>query len=149
MTLDEMLALLPDNTTGQIGADDLRSIVTDLYHSANSTSQAWAYQWSTNAQPHNDKHASMDLPWQLAAATIYVSNLADDGTTPMWTTIDAAAGARLWITNAAGSKLIADVTGPTVPIAAYREVPVTVASISGPQPANNAAVTVTGVAVYG
>jgi hypothetical protein len=31
MTLDEMLALLPDNTTGQISPADLRAIVTDLY----------------------------------------------------------------------------------------------------------------------
>lgn len=31
MTLDEMLALLPDNSTGAIGADDLRAIVTALW----------------------------------------------------------------------------------------------------------------------
>lgn len=31
MTLEELLALLPDNTSGQIGADDLRTIVTELY----------------------------------------------------------------------------------------------------------------------
>lgn len=30
--LDDMLALLPDNTAGDIGADDLRTIVTDLYN---------------------------------------------------------------------------------------------------------------------
>lgn len=34
MTLDELLALLPDNTIGDIGADDLRTIVTDLYTAA-------------------------------------------------------------------------------------------------------------------
>jgi acid phosphatase family membrane protein YuiD len=32
--LDDMLALLPDNTSGEIGADDLRIIVTDLYNNA-------------------------------------------------------------------------------------------------------------------
>lgn len=31
MTLDEMLALLPDNTTGQISAADLREVVTGLF----------------------------------------------------------------------------------------------------------------------
>lgn|GEM_PF-2518769 len=31
MNLDDMLALLPDNTTGQISADDLRQIVTGLW----------------------------------------------------------------------------------------------------------------------
>jgi hypothetical protein len=30
--LDDMLALLPDNTSGDIGADDFRTIVTDLYN---------------------------------------------------------------------------------------------------------------------
>lgn len=30
--LDDMLALLPDNTSGNIGADDIRSIVTTLYN---------------------------------------------------------------------------------------------------------------------
>jgi len=31
VNLDDMLALLPDNTTGQISADDLRQIVTGLW----------------------------------------------------------------------------------------------------------------------
>lgn len=31
MTLEELLALLPDNTTGQIDAADLRTIVTELF----------------------------------------------------------------------------------------------------------------------
>lgn len=32
--LDDMLALLPDNNTGEISAEDLRTIVTDLYNAA-------------------------------------------------------------------------------------------------------------------
>lgn len=32
MTLEELLALLPDNTTGAIDADDLRTIVTELWN---------------------------------------------------------------------------------------------------------------------
>ena len=32
MTLEELLALLPDNTTGQITAADLRAVVTELYN---------------------------------------------------------------------------------------------------------------------
>jgi hypothetical protein len=35
MTLDQLLALLPDNTTGQISAADMRTIVTELYNDAN------------------------------------------------------------------------------------------------------------------
>src|SRR5262245_11244469 len=32
MTLDELLALLPDNTTGEIDAADLRTVVTELFN---------------------------------------------------------------------------------------------------------------------
>jgi hypothetical protein len=35
MTLDELLALLPDNATGQISAANMRTIVTELYNDAN------------------------------------------------------------------------------------------------------------------
>ena len=35
MTLDDLLALFPDNTTGQISAADLRTAITELYHHAN------------------------------------------------------------------------------------------------------------------
>ncbi len=31
MTLEEMLALLPDNNVGEIGANDIRAIVSDLF----------------------------------------------------------------------------------------------------------------------
>ena len=37
LTLSQMLALLPDNTTGQIGADDLRAIVTALKEALEGT----------------------------------------------------------------------------------------------------------------
>jgi hypothetical protein len=36
MTLEELLALLPDNTTGAIDASDLRAIVTELYNISGS-----------------------------------------------------------------------------------------------------------------
>jgi Ca2+-binding EF-hand superfamily protein len=34
MTLEELLALLPDNTTGEISAADMRTIVTELWNHA-------------------------------------------------------------------------------------------------------------------
>jgi hypothetical protein len=37
VTLDDLLALLPDNTTGQISPADMRTIVTELYNDANPT----------------------------------------------------------------------------------------------------------------
>ena len=42
MTLEELLALLPDNATGDIGADDMRTIVTDLYNAAHAPPDASA-----------------------------------------------------------------------------------------------------------
>ena len=35
MTLDDLLALLPDNSSGQISPADMRTIVTELYNDAN------------------------------------------------------------------------------------------------------------------
>ena len=35
MNLDQLLALLPDNSTGAISAADMRTIVTELYNDAN------------------------------------------------------------------------------------------------------------------
>jgi hypothetical protein len=35
MNLNELLALLPDNTTGEISPADMRTIVTELYNDAN------------------------------------------------------------------------------------------------------------------
>jgi hypothetical protein len=32
VTLEELLALLPDNTTGDIDAADMRTVVTELYN---------------------------------------------------------------------------------------------------------------------
>jgi hypothetical protein len=35
VTLDDLLALLPDNTSGEISPADLRTVVTELYNDAN------------------------------------------------------------------------------------------------------------------
>ena len=42
MTLDELLALLPDNNTGQISAADMRSIVTALYDHGRLYEDGWS-----------------------------------------------------------------------------------------------------------
>jgi hypothetical protein len=47
VTLSELLALFPDNTTGQIGADDMRTTVAELFrpdwHAADHGLLAWSY----------------------------------------------------------------------------------------------------------
>jgi hypothetical protein len=48
MDLNELLALLPDNTTGQISPADMRTIVTELYNDANP-----AYTNVVNQGPAN------------------------------------------------------------------------------------------------
>jgi len=146
MTLDEMLALLPDNSTGEISPADLRSIVTDLYHAAHSASDAYAYRWSATGPPGSG-HVTMDQPWQIFASKALISETTDDGMTPSFGAIDSANAARVWFTAATGEQLVADVTGPSVDMGAYRQVPIAVQSITGNQPANNAAVTVSLVVV--
>jgi hypothetical protein len=47
MTLASMLALLPDNTTGEIGADDMRTIVTELFDRTDGEEAVNAIQFST------------------------------------------------------------------------------------------------------
>src|SRR5262245_52358321 len=146
MTLDEMLALLPDNTTGEISPADMRTIVTDLYHAAHSASAAYAYRWSTSSPP-GAGHVTFDQPWQTFATKALISETTDDGITPSFGAIDSAAAARVWITTATGDQLVADVTGPSVDMGNYREVPIAVQSITGQQPPNNGAVTLSLVVV--
>jgi len=146
MTLDELLALLPDNTTGEISPADMRTIVTDLYHAAHSASDAYAYRWATSGPPGSG-HVTMDQPWQTFATKIVISETTNDGITPSFGAIDSAVAARVWITGAGGVELVANVTGPSVDLGTYREIPVAVQSITGAQPANNVDVTLSLVVV--
>src|SRR5262245_20023038 len=147
MTLDEMLALLPDNTTGEISPADLRAIVTDLYDAAHTTGDAYAYKWSTSGSAPNTGYVTLDQPWQTFASKALVSETTADGIALGFGVLDAAVASRVWVTNAAGAKLIADVTGPSVDQGPYREIPIHVTSLVAGPPANNGAVTVTFAAV--
>ena len=54
MTLAELLALIPDNDTGAIDADDLRTIVTGLYNQPKlSFFTRWSYQATPASLPAN------------------------------------------------------------------------------------------------
>ena len=141
-----MLALLPDNTSGEISPADLRAIITELYHLGASTSDSFPFKWSTGGTP-GAGHVTMDQPWQTFATKALISETADDGTAVGFGAVDAAVAARVWITAPNNVQLVADVTGPSVDMGAYREVPIAVRSIVGGQPSNNAAVTVSLVVV--
>jgi hypothetical protein len=71
VTLDELLALLPDNTTGQISAADMRTIVTELYNDANP-----AYLNIVNQGPAN---LVASVPW---------ANVPGTGPSPLTVTDD-------------------------------------------------------------
>jgi len=142
MTLDEMLALLPDNTTGEISPADLRAIVSDLYDAAHTTGDSYAYKWSTSGGAPNTGYVTMDQPWQTFATTLRISETTSDGLALGFGVLDGAVAARIWLSTAAGAKLTATVTGPSVDQGPYRDVPISVQSIVGNQPANNSAVTV-------
>lgn len=140
-----MLALLPDNTAGAISPADLRAIVTELYEMAASSSQAYPFRWASGGAP-DAGHVTMDQPWQMFASKALVSETADDGTALGFALLDGAVASRVWITGPSG-QLVADVTGPSVDVGGYREVPIGVRSISGDQPGDNSAVTVSLVVV--
>jgi hypothetical protein len=146
-SLADLLALLPDNTTGDIGANDLRTIVTELWNQARTYGNLYAYRWDTGAVPATGK-LTMDQPWQLTATKLLLSETTDDGLALTFALIDNATSGTVWLSTSAGSKLEAAVLGPTVDLGTYREVPVQVTSIAGTQPGNNAQVTVT-VAMQG
>jgi hypothetical protein len=146
VNLNELLALLPDNATGEISPADMRSIVTDLYNAAHTTGTPYAYKWTTAATPAAG-HVTFDVPWALTATQALVSETTDDGMTLTFGVLDTAAAARLWVTGPNNAKLVADVTGPSTDMGTYRQIPVTVTSVTGVQPANNAAVTLS-IAVF-
>ena len=178
-TLDDLLALLPDNTTGDIDAVDLRTIVTELWNytvavqtdlnlvgvegqnavvalnarvtaleqDANKIGDSFPYSWATNGQAPANKHVTMDQPWLNFATKVLVSETASDDRAPHFDAVDAAVSAKAWITTADGAKLECNITGPSVDMGTYREIPISVVSIEGAQPSNNEDVTLTLVAV--
>jgi hypothetical protein len=144
MDLSEMLALLPDNTTGDIGADDLRSIVTELWNQARTYGNLYAYKWdNTPASPPASGQITMDQPWALTATQILISESTDDGLTLTFALVDDALSGRIWLSTSGGARLEADVLGPTVDQGTYREIPIQVTSVTGSAPGNNAPVTLT------
>jgi hypothetical protein len=62
MTLNELLALLPDNDSGEIGAADLRTIVTELFNRDDQVAAVMQTQLDALGQTdnlHNDQIADL------------------------------------------------------------------------------------------
>ena len=138
MTLDEMLALLADNTTGDISAADLRDIVTGLYDKASKLISSHPYRWATGV-PATGK-LSLDQGWSMASTVLSMSETTDDGVTIGFGVLDQAASADVVI-GTDTQRLDANVTGPSVDQGTYRDIPIQVTAVSGAAPTNNAAVT--------
>lgn len=83
MTLEELLALLPDNTRGDIGADDMRTVVTDLFNRDVALGSALD---STNTSVadvavviNEGRLSESELNATIAEATAGKANLSIDG----------------------------------------------------------------------
>lgn len=144
MTLDEMLALLPDNSTGAIDAADLRAIVTGLFDAANTYAQTFSYGWSTTGgAPSNGKVMTEPLAWDDTVTHLLLNETTADGYALVFNLFDASSGGQIWLSAANGGLLRTTITGPSVDNGSYRDIPVTVDSFTGPAPANNEKVAVT------
>lgn len=139
MTLDDLLALLPDNNSGQIGADDLRTIVTELYNSAHRNYAVIPYQYSNSASPAAGK---INIDWSMAATTLNVSDAGSDGSSLSFGVIDSNTTNDFNLSNADDTVLIEGViTGPSTDNGTYRTWPVTISRVLGSAPSNNTQLT--------
>lgn len=142
MTLDSLLALLPDNAVGAISAEDMRTVVTELYRLASSATQVFSYQWTPSATPSNGR-VSLDTGWDMTATKVLINETTNSGQVLTFALLDEAASAEIWLTTATTARLTATVTGPSVDQGTYREVPITTLTATGTAPANNDRVSVT------
>lgn len=142
MTLDEMLALLPDNDAGDISAADMRAVVTGLHELAGSFAQVFAYQWVFPPALPTSGEADVGPTWDLSADTLHLSETAMDGHQLTFGVIDLATNVSVWVVNEAGSRMVATVTGPSVDLGESRTIPIAVDSVTGAVPEEGTPVTV-------
>lgn len=147
MTLDDLLALLPDNNTGEISAADMRTIVTELFKLAGHVDQVFAFDWIAADPSPNAGKATTDAGWTTAATKLVISETTSDGATLLFSMVDGGTASKVWIDGAAGGRLAAVVTGPSVDMGAYREIPIQVESATNPAPGNNERLNVSFVAL--
>ena len=138
MTLAELLALIPDNETGDIGADDLRTIVTDLYGAAHTAIDHFAFEWTTSATPAAGK-AGLTGGWTMSATALLLSETTVDGEAVpfgMLSTSAFPAPFRFGIQGMA-SRVQGSITGVGVDQGNYRSIPITPSLVLGTAPASN------------
>lgn len=133
MTLDELLALLPDNDSGEISAADLRTIVTELHTVANTGWNSYAYKWSTTT---NLGSGQVNCDWAVGQTTLHIHKTSSNEI--LFPDLEIS---RIRLHTTASS-LKMNVIGPTVDQGSSYDIPADVTELSGAVPANNATITV-------
>jgi hypothetical protein len=143
--LDDLLALLPDNNSGQITASDLRTITATLW-SHTWVGEQYPYVFTTAATPAAGAVGA--TPWTTAITAIPIWDQATDNTNLGVGRLDTA-GTLVRIRSSATVVLIAQIAGPaTVNAAGWRTLKVTGVSAIGVPPADKSKVTVTLLGEY-
>lgn len=142
--LDDLLALLPDNDTGQISANDLRTIVTSLW-AHTWVGEQYPYLFSTSATP--PKGAVNTPVWTTAITTLNVSDQATDNTNLGYGRLDVP-GTLIRVHSTATQVLIAEIVAPATINSGWRTLHVRGASAIGAAPADKSQVTITVLGEY-
>ena len=138
MTLAELLALIPDNDTGAIGADDLRTIVTDLHTAAHTVEDHFSFEWVTSLTPAAGK-ATLNGGWVSGATAVILSETTIDGElTPFgMLSILSFPAPFLFTTQGQVAYVKGQITGVAVDQGNYRSIPITVSQVVGSAPSAN------------
>jgi hypothetical protein len=133
MTLDEMLALLPDNSAGEISASDLREIVSGLWEvlvDASVRSAAYKYTKTLGLTPGQ---VGLQPAWVDTANVLQVSDSVTSGAVPpldLWTEGDPTGmRGRLRGVTDPGVAVEFLITGPATLITNGRTLPIHIESI--------------------
>jgi hypothetical protein len=137
-TLDELLALIPDEPEGNITAEDLRTIVSDLYGASHTLIDHFAFEWVTSATPPAGK-ISLTGGWSMSASALLMAEMTSDGEATPFGLMDLSDLPVPFLLSTQGrtAYVRGTVTGPAVDQGSYRTVPITVSAIQGVAPAAN------------
>jgi len=130
-----MLALLADNSTGQIEAADLRAIVSELYFLGTQHAQVFSYVWTTTPGPGAGK-VTIDL-WSMSGSKVQISETTDDGQVLTFALLDGSANKEVRLLTGSGKALRAHISGPSVDQGGFRDLPIQVLELTGAAPSNN------------
>jgi hypothetical protein len=139
MTLEEILALFPDNTSGQISAEDLHTALTGV----------WQHEVIVHSQPYSSTNSGGPATgklflvggWANCTAVQMHNNASDGGATP-WSLYGVGALMRIDRNDTLGDLKLTITGPPDLSGGTFGEVPVSVRTITGPAPGNNAPLTV-------